>query len=233
MYLAIDASTRSIGIAIADEKNVLSSFSVESGRTHSVDLMPSIDFVLKKAGVELCDVKAILLANGPGSFTGLRIAIATAKSLAHVLDIPIYAVSTLKVLSYYGINFDGIICPIMDARRGRVYTTAFDCYCGKELLTEDTLQVEELCAKLDNFNKKIMFVGDGLRVYTEDIKAILKEKAVFGDSSTTLSTGLGLVSLHRNGFTTKYTYLDVPVNYVRKPQAEREKEENDSKKNGA
>ncbi len=232
MYLLIDASTKSIGVSIVDDEKVYSDISMESGLTHSVDLLPSINFSLNSIGIRLSELSGIIACHGPGSFTGLRIAMSTIKALAHPLNIPLYTASTLRTLSFHGRNFDGIICPIMDARRKRVYVSAYDGYLGEELLEEQTMEIQDLLAFLTPYNKKVLFVGDGISVYKDDIKAADNSNFVVGDMDTRLSKSLGLYYLYKNNMTETCSYEDVSVNYVRKPQAEREREENASKTNG-
>ncbi len=229
MYLGIDASTKSIALAIEQNGKILSSLCLESGKTHSVDLMPSIDFMLKSQGIKIKDISKIVLANGPGSFTGLRIAISTAKGLAHPFNTPLETVSTLSALSQYGEHFDGVICPVMDARRNRVYTTAFDGYLGNRLIEEKTEDIAVLIDELKTVtDKKILFVGDGLRVYADVLRDALKDRCVIGESHTELSNAIGLLQIARQGLAEKCDFFDVPVNYVRKPKAEREREANAS-----
>ncbi len=224
MYLLLDASTKSIGISVVKNERVMCSLSLESGRTHSVDLMPAIDFALKSVGLTITDIDAIIVSNGPGSFTGIRIVMSVVKSICHAMKIPVYTASTLRTLSFHGRYFEGLVCPIMDARRNRVYTAIYDGFLGKELLGEDTFEIDELISKLKRINKKVLFVGDGVSVYADDIVEKLSELAVIGGSDTSLSSATGLIYLHRAGLTEKRRYDDVMVNYVRKPQAERERE---------
>ncbi len=231
MFLLIDASTKSIGLALADDDKVLCNMSLESGRTHSVDLMPSIDFVLQSTGVKLGDLSGLIVSNGPGSFTGLRIAMSTVKALSHPFNLPIYAASTLRALSFYGRYFDGMICPIMDARRSRVYTTLYDQYLGKQLIDEQTMEISSLVEIVKEQDKDVIFVGDGISVYKSTLIEQLGAKCTIGDIDSTLSNGVALLYAHKAGFTDCYHYANVAVNYVRKPQAERERENNDSKVN--
>ncbi len=224
MYLLLDASTKSIGISVVKGDRVMCELSFESGRTHSLDLMPAIDFALKSVDVRISDINAIIVSNGPGSFTGIRIVMSIVKSICHSLNIPVYTVSTLRTLSFHGRYFEGLVCPIMDARRNRVYTAIYDGFLGKELLGEDTFEIDDLLSTLKSMNKKVLFVGDGVSVYADDIVEKLSELAVIGGSDTSLSNATGLIYLHRAGLTEQRQYDDVTVNYVRKPQAERERE---------
>ncbi|HAS05037.1 MAG TPA: tRNA (adenosine(37)-N6)-threonylcarbamoyltransferase complex dimerization subunit type 1 TsaB, partial [Dehalococcoidia bacterium] len=95
MHLAIDTSTDTAGIAIADEFNILAELTWSCGRNHSVELMPRMTKLLEDAGVKFEDIKGVVVAIGPGSFNGLRVGVSTAKGIAFSLDVPIVGIGTL------------------------------------------------------------------------------------------------------------------------------------------
>ncbi|MDY0395477.1 tRNA (adenosine(37)-N6)-threonylcarbamoyltransferase complex dimerization subunit type 1 TsaB [Virgibacillus halophilus] len=123
MYiLAIDTSNQVLGVAIMKDDEVVGEMVTNIAKNHSVRLMPAIDQLMKDVQITPEQLEKIVVAEGPGSYTGVRIGMTTAKTLAWALQIPITGASSLKVLAYQGIYFDGLICPFFDARRGRVYT---------------------------------------------------------------------------------------------------------------
>ena len=119
--IGIDSSGLVASVAIAEDEILTAEYTMEHKKTHSATLMPMLSEIIKMSETDLKEIDAIAIAAGPGSFTGLRIGSATAKGLAYSLNIPIIPVPTLAALAYNIQFFDGIICPIMDARREQVY----------------------------------------------------------------------------------------------------------------
>ena len=120
--LYIDTSNRALSVAVADEV-LLAEININVSGTHSEALMPAIDQVLKLAKLDKSRLERIVVANGPGSYTGLRIGVTVAKTLAVSLNIPIYTVSSLLVL---GASYRGVVAPMMDARRGNCFSAVYD-----------------------------------------------------------------------------------------------------------
>ncbi|MCK8059439.1 MULTISPECIES: tRNA (adenosine(37)-N6)-threonylcarbamoyltransferase complex dimerization subunit type 1 TsaB [unclassified Fusibacter] len=221
MLLAIDATTKTASCALSKDGMLLAFTTLNSKKTHSQTLLPLIDQILKQCDAKVSDIRGIIVANGPGSFTGLRIALSTVKALAHPFNTPIYAVSTLKALSYHGKRFSGLVCPILDARRGQVYTAVYD-HQGA-VIKADTWKMVDLLEKLEG--KKVLFVGDGVPVHRGLISDILGESAYFGDQREVLNTAIGLFDAYEQGDYTLSDYKSLEADYLRKPQAERELEE--------
>lgn len=128
--LALDASAKSCAAALYEEK-LLGEMYLDLGLTHSEKLLPMIDALLEVTDTEKASLSALAVTAGPGSFTGLRIGMATAQGLCRALSIPIAPVPTLLALKEGGSGFPGVVCPMMDARRGEVYTAL---YRGEEAL---------------------------------------------------------------------------------------------------
>jgi tRNA threonylcarbamoyladenosine biosynthesis protein TsaB len=221
MLLAIDATTKTASCAITKNGVLVASTTIYSGKTHSQTLLPLIDQLLKHSEASIVDIKGIIVANGPGSFTGLRIALSTVKALAHPFNTPIYAVSTLRALSYHGKRFSGLVCPILDARRGQVYTAAFENTAV--VLDPDTWKMTDLLNKLAD--KRVLFVGDGVAVHKDQILEKMGDMAVLADCRERLNTAVGLFDAYENGFYEMCDYKSLEADYLRKSQAERELEE--------
>ena len=231
--LAIDTSALVASVAVIDEEKLLGEYILNSKKTHSQTLMPMIQEVLKSAELELKEVDAIAVAKGPGSFTGLRIGAATAKGLAYAAKKPLIGVSTLEGLAY-NLSFTKYqVCPIMDAKRNQVYTAIYK-WKGQnyiEKLEPSALQMDQLLEILQRKNKKVVFIGDGIPVYKQNIIEALGEKAFFALPSTNMqkASSIGLVALEKarlGDYEDVYSFAPV---YLRKSQAEREYEERHGK----
>ncbi len=224
--LAFDASARSASVCIIKDETEFSSMSIENGNTHSEELMVLMDSLLEKEGVDISEIERIYVASGPGSFTGIRIAMSIAKGLAHSLDVPMLAISTLEALSYHGKNHSGLICPIMDARRSRVYTALYYGFGGDVLIEPSALSFDELIEKLAHYkDKDILFVGDGTSKYKAEIEAIKNLKISSIKDEYKLANSEGVYRAAK-----AYVYKELKYNealpvYLRKPQAERERDE--------
>lgn len=141
---------------------MLGEFGLNRGLTHSECFLPMLEALLKNAKLKIGDMDAIAVTTGPGSFTGLRIGIATAKAFAHSLDLPLVGVDTLEAQARAA-GIEGLVCPILDARRNEVYASLFR---GRERLWPDqAVSPEKLAEELLIFPEKITFTGDGLASY--------------------------------------------------------------------
>lgn len=169
MILGIESSAISAGCALCGGGKIIAEEFLNTSHTHSETLMPMIASCLKSAGVELSDVEKIAVSAGPGSFTGLRIGIATAKGLAMGAEKPVCAVSTLEAAAYNFVGIDGVICACMDARRKQVYNALFRSENGviTRLCEDRAISLEELSGELSAFGEKIFIVGDGAKL-TDD-----------------------------------------------------------------
>ena len=120
--LAIDSSGLVASVALMEDEQVICDYSINYKKTHSQTLVPMLDELKKMIDLDLSTIDAIAVAKGPGSFTGLRIGSATAKGLGLALNKPLIPVGTLEGLAMNMWGYDGLVCPIMDARRDQVYT---------------------------------------------------------------------------------------------------------------
>ena len=231
--LVLDSSGLVASVAIMEDDTLIGEYTINHKKTHSQTLLPMLDEVVKMTETNLDEIDAIAIAKGPGSFTGLRIGSATAKGLGLALNKPIVAVPTVDAIAYNLYETKGYICPIMDARRNQVYT-------GTYRWEEDQFQViEEQCARgieetidaVNQLGEAVIFLGDGVPVYKE----IIKEK-----SQVPVSVAPAHVSRQRAGavgsLAMKYyqqgeiqSARDHGPEYLRKSQAEREREERNAR----
>lgn len=170
--LCVDASTNVASCAVISEEKLISESIVNYKLTHSKTLMPKIQDVMDDAGLGYKDLDALAVTIGPGSFTGLRIGLATVKGIAHAAKLPVIPVSTLEALAYNLSYANGILCPILDARRQQVYTGLFrvNGTGNVERLREDAaLGADELLEILDQYDEPIYLLGDGCASYGDTL----------------------------------------------------------------
>lgn len=227
IILSIDSSSSTATCALVKEDKILGEINLNDKKEHSVILMDLIDSLLTRCNLTLDDVDGFAISEGPGSFTGLRIGMATIKGLAFGSNKQCLAISTLDTLAYNVINFNGIICPIMDALRGNVYTNLYKNNNGKlEAISEaNCLSIEELVSVLKEKNEPIIFLGDGLTKHKEYLLENLSNLSFAPlNSNYPKASSLGelAIQLFNSGVTQDLNKI-APV-YLRKSQAEREYE---------
>jgi tRNA threonylcarbamoyladenosine biosynthesis protein TsaB len=177
IWLGIDTSNVPLSVAVVKDDQLLVEWTSSIKVTHSVGAMPAVEEALKQASIKPADIDVIAVAEGPGSYTGVRIGVTIAKTLAWTLKIPVVGVSSLQTLAANGSLFNGLICPIMDARRGNVFSAIY----SNELMVDlpdghyalDTI-LETLALKGDN----VLFVGKDVSIHWEAIQRVLGERAV-------------------------------------------------------
>jgi len=177
--LSIDTSNYPLGVALIEEDKVIGEYITYIKKNHSVRAMPAIEQLLKDCGIEANDLTKVVVANGPGSYTGVRIGVTLAKTLAWSLGIPLIPVSSLATLASSGRYFTGYIVPLFDARRGQVYTGLYEFQGDQLICVEDDCNVllEEWVTKLKDFNKDILFVGNDVALHESMIMEVLGKQA--------------------------------------------------------
>lgn len=233
--LGIDSTAKIGSAAVVEDGKILAEYSLDSGNTHSMTLLPMAKSVLSMLGLTPGSVDLYAPAVGPGSFTGVRIGAAMVKGLAFAGDTPCIGLSSLAAMAEVYKDLSGIICPVIGARRGQVYTALFrvtgDGAAPERLTDDDTLMIDDLCQTLESHGEDTVFLtGDA----AEDVASALKERKVIKKAPMKLSqrAGAGAALLgerlyleaseeERQRFTAEAL---VPL-YLKKPQAEREREE--------
>lgn len=237
--LAIDSSGLTASVAVVEDSRTIAEYTVDYKKTHSQTLLPMIDEVAKMTELELSDIDAIAVSGGPGSFTGLRIGSATAKGLGLALDKPLIHVPTVDGLAYQVYGCGDIICPIMDARRNQVYTGiyTFSARAGKKEGTREVepvfqvlrmqmaIAVEDLIRRLNNYNRPVVFLGDGVPVYREMLSAGLKVSYSFAPSymNRQRAAVIGALGIRYYKAGKYETAMEHQPEYLRQSQAERER----------
>ena len=184
--LAIDTSNYALGVALLEENQVLGEYITNLKKNHSVRIMPAIQTLMKDCEKVPADLTKIVVAKGPGSYTGVRIGVTIAKTLAWTLKIPLVGVSSLEILaSGVGRYFEGYVSPIFDAIRGQVYTGLYQYQNGVLSSVKDDrlVMLTDWAEFLKGEGKSIIFVGNDLPLHQATIEAVLGTQAVFAAST--------------------------------------------------
>ncbi len=245
--LAIDTSSKRCSVCISEDSNILIDLFNDDEKTHSVKLMPMVDEAFLKTNLSLDDITLLVCSIGPGSFTGVRIGIATVKAFSDAKDIPVVGVSSLESLAYNVRELadeNTLVCSLIDAKHSNVYCGLYNFSngnCKKILFTTGSVEeiINEINSLASNYNR-LIFVGDGNLTYADKFKELFSKKAIFASKRNidntkeinlpdpNLQNGASLIFAGIN----KYKKGEFgnsnsihPV-YLRKSQAERELEKN-------
>ncbi len=175
--LALDASTKTLGVAIATEDTLCGEINLNVGKTHSQRLLPVLENLFVQMELSLRDISAIAVTVGPGSFTGLRIGLATAKGLAQALAIPVVPIITLDALAFKARGYTGFCAPVLDARKNEIYCAFYDSN-GQNIFLPAALPPAEFFNLLSDCPGPINFLGDGAKMYWPQIYDTLGKKAI-------------------------------------------------------
>jgi len=175
LVLGVETSTMQGGAALVGDEGLCSEYTLNVAATHSERLLPTIDRMLRDAGVGLDALSGLAVSIGPGSFTGLRIGLSTVKGLAYATGLPVVSVPTLEALASTVVFAREQVCPVLDARKQEVYAALFRCERGELVrIMEDTaLAPEALCSKI---RRPTIFLGDGMAVYGELFRHLLGDR---------------------------------------------------------
>ena len=174
--LALETSTLVSSVALGTVDTLLGEITLQTKKTHSELLMPHIDKLLRMAGIKKTELKAVAVSIGPGSFTGLRIGLATAKTLAYALQIPIVGVPSLAALAY-GCSVPGVIlAPMLDAQKGNVYQAVFQWQNGElqELRATRVVDIHEALEDLTQYDLPVLVMGEAAVLHSEKIQKVGK-----------------------------------------------------------
>lgn len=222
--LAIDTSGSNCSACIIDENLVISEFSQNTGTTHSQNLMPMINEMMKFAQIELENIDVFACSIGPGSFTGLRIGISTIKGFALGLNKPVIGVPSLVGLAYNIPYFNGLICPIIDARNNNVYSGVFEYTNIPNLMgAYISSDLDTLINVLKQKESDILFVGDGSVSYKEKLIEELGSRARFTPMHLNgqLATSIAKAAMDKSKLGEFDDYNSLAPLYLKKSQAER------------
>ena len=219
--LAIDSSNYCMGVSVLDGDTIVGEVITNLKKNHSVRLMPAIEQLLEEVQINPNELERIVVAEGPGSYTGLRIGISIAKTLAWTLNLPLVGVSSLEVLGQNGRYFNGAIVPFFDARRGQVYMSLFAAKgTNVERQMDDRIVLFEewLNDNKDSYDR-FLFISNDLALHRERIEAIIGKKASFAPVSSVNARPSDLARLGSTREPVEDVHQFTP-NYVRMAEAE-------------
>lgn len=240
--LAIDSSGLVASVALTEDGHLIAEYTIDYKKTHSQTLLPMLDEIKQMIDLDLSTVDAVAVAAGPGSFTGLRIGAATAKGMAGALDKPIIEIPTMDGMAYNLVGYEGIICPIMDARRNQVYTgfykfekdaasrSGFSFRVVKEQFAAD---IRDVIEQLNTLGQQVMFLGDGVPVFEQIIREQLTVPCGFAPANCNRQHASALAALAEEYYIQgKMVAADAhKPDYLRLSQAERERLEKENASN--
>lgn len=228
--LAIDSSCSSASCAILNDNKLEVEIFLNHKLQHSIILFPMIEQVLQMTELTIDDIDAVAVSGGPGSFTGIRIGVATAKGIVQggAGNKKFAAISSLDAMAFQQMGFNGIVCPIMDALRDNVYTALYIAENGKlnKIYDYDALHIDELITTLQARDEAVIFCGDAASIHGERLIESLGSKACFSTLSLAMPRAssiaeLALIKFNNGEEDNIFTFSPI---YLRKSQAEREYE---------
>ena len=225
MYiLALETTGAHASAAIIDEADHVILKKSEGVLNHLQNLMPMVQELLAENGLKLSDLTAVAASQGPGSFTGIRIGVSSARALAQVLDIKAIAVPTLMTFAYHMPQYTGLICPVFDARRSQVYAGAYRWQDGKikEAVEGAPCMIEEFLNKVNALGGQRMFFGDGTKAYRDYF-----DDAELAPKECRLQSADSVARVAKDLFMQGKAVCceELKPNYMRKAEAERKLEE--------
>lgn len=222
IILSLDSTSVTASVAISENGVVLAENFINNGLTHSQTLMPMVEKTLTDSNKNIKDVDLFAITNGPGSFTGVRIGIASVKGMADALNKKCMAVSTLEAIAEPLKDEDSIACAVMDARCNQVYTAIFEN--GNRLCEDKAILIDDLGEELKQYDKKIVFIGDGAELCYNKLCESLKNVEIANENILYVHAS-SICRLAENKVKNNEEFIDsaklVPF-YLRVPQAERE-----------
>ncbi|MBD5520064.1 MAG: tRNA (adenosine(37)-N6)-threonylcarbamoyltransferase complex dimerization subunit type 1 TsaB [Lachnospiraceae bacterium] len=183
--IALDSSGLVASVAVVEDDILIAEYTIQYKKTHSQTLLPMLDEIRNMIELDFEQIDAIAVAAGPGSFTGLRIGSATAKGLSFAMGKPIVPVPTVDGLAYNLYGTDKIVCPIMDARRSQVYTGIYEfireegAYSLHIIRQQCAVAFAEIAKNLNELGREVIFLGDGVPVFKEEMKELMKVPYTF------------------------------------------------------
>ena len=232
MILAFETSAKAASVALLEGKKLLGESYQNTGLTHSQTLMVMAEDLLKQCGKTVSDVTAVAVAEGPGSFTGVRIGVAAAKGFAWGGQIPCYGVSTLEAMAESLGVYRGYVCPCMDARRSQVYNALFYVNQGKleRIAPDRAIALADLGNEIKNFSEPIFLVGDGaVLCYNTLLKSVPNLVLPPEHRIHQRATGVALLAAKKEAAGESGDGNALTPNYLRLSQAERERMEREKK----
>ncbi len=226
LILAFETSAKAASVALHDGTKLLGESYQNTGLTHSQTLMVMAEDLLKQCGKTAANVTAVAVAEGPGSFTGVRIGVAAAKGISWGSELPCYGISTLEAMAESLGVYQGYVCPVMDARRSQVYNALFSVNCGEctRIREDRAISLSRLGEELQNLPEPVFLVGDGsILCYNTLLEKAGNLVLPKEHRMHQRATGVAILAAKRIAAGETASGADLTPNYLRLSQAEREK----------
>lgn len=221
--LSIETSSVVASVALSDEEGIIGEMTINHPRTHSQKLMPMVKDLFETLDLNIDDVDVIAVSNGPGSFTGVRIGLTTAKALAHSKNIPLVTFSTLDSLAMNVSYFSGKIISVVDGRREKVFVKETVFNDNNEMIqSEESMgMIKDYIEKWNTMNEPMILIGSGVRENLELIRGLKSQNIKLANPMLNYpyAKTLGML-LDYQGENELKTYETVKANYIRRSQAE-------------
>ena len=233
LILAFETSAKAASVALLDDKKLLAECYQNTGLTHSQTLMVMAEDALKQSGKTVSDITAVAVAEGPGSFTGVRIGVAAAKGFAWGKNLPCYGVSTLEAMAESLGIYQGYVCPCMDARRNQVYNALFYVNRGviQRVREDRAIALTELAEELKSLSEPVFLVGDGSNLCYNTLSGEISHLVLPKEHRMhQRATGVALLAAKKIAAGESGDGNALTPNYLRLSQAERERMEREKNK---
>lgn len=197
IWLGIDTANTPLSVAIVKDGEIITEENTATNVNHSLRAMPAIEEAFKRANMTPDEIDGIAVSEGPGSYTGVRIGVTIAKTLAWTLQKPLIGVSSLQALAMNVRLYEGLICPLFDARRNHVYAGLYQIEQEQMNVKMDDqhLSIDALLARVKELNKPVLFVGKDVAMYQEMIAEQLGQLAQFAPHTLNIPRASSLISL--------------------------------------
>lgn len=221
--LGIDTSSLAASVAVIEDNKLICEYTINTKKTHSQKLMLMIENMLKISDININEMDMIAVCEGPGSFTGLRIGMSTAKAISHVNKLPIVGVNSLELLAGNMNLCEKKICAILDAQKTQVYMGQYKYENGQlvELKSIDVVEIDDLIEELKATNEEWIVVGEAVYKYEDKLKEVANIHIPAPSHNVSKASSLCVVAMdkYKNNINTHDCYSINPV-YIRKSQAE-------------
>ena len=225
LIFLLDTSGPTAGVCLVEDQILRYEAVVQNKLTHSESIMPMVEEAYIRAGMDISQTDYFAAVTGPGSFTGVRIGVAALKGMAHAYGKPCTEVDALEAYAWGVRLFDGVICPIRDARAGQVYGAMFEGISMERVMGDEPIQIEDFVRKAlaHAGGRKLLFVGDGAEPNRKAIEKMLGEQAFFAQADLNFLRPAAAGMLAVRDLSRAVSYLDFKPLYLRPPRADKQK----------
>ena len=219
LTLGIDTATKVCSVAICRDEEILAAYEINMGMTHSEGLVPQLEQIFTRTGIKKSAIELVAVSIGPGSFTGLRIGLATAEAIAYSLNIPLVGVNTLEALAY-NLPIEGVLlAPILDAQKGNYYLAVYEWKQGEihEVESVKVVPGSELGNVLAAYDKNVLLLGECAKV-----RDVLPKKVICAPCRVSMpkATSVAILGIKQHLGKEDKEYFGLEPFYIRRSEAE-------------